>query len=233
MTEDDSRAEEYHAQLYEEMSGQAVAEFAGERLVSFYKANPTIAQKPLNLLSESRALLNSSYLSAALIHAFITIEVLIKEVFGRPLITGAIHHEGLADIIVQMAFAAKHLDPYTVFTQKVFSEIAGIDLTQHKRATATVNILEEVKALQKKRNCVIHRGETVTKHEAETAIAVAAEIMGVLFVALAKKLGFHVHEDYKLCTDSSCQWPQRMRDIMKLGGTSPVLLNSPLSSPAN
>jgi hypothetical protein len=215
MTWQEAAEDEAYSKLYAEISKEAIAEFGGERLVSFYHKHPDKAEKPLNALIEARKLFAASHYSAAVIHAFIAIEVLIKEVFARGLIYGSIHNDALADEIVTLAFSSMRLEGYTRFASKVFLEIAGIDLTKHLRTGASTHIKKEIDDLQGKRNKIIHNGDTGDKDEAEKAIAVASELMETLFPALVGKLGFHIHDGFRLCTNWTCKLPKERREHLK------------------
>jgi len=56
---------------------------------------------------------------------------------------------------------------------------------------------------------------SATKVEAEHAVAVAAAITQELFPPLAKALGYHLHDGFRLCKDWICLQPEHIRKIME------------------
>ena len=74
MTEQEAQYEQWMADLYEEHSKEAVAQFTLECLQSYYLKDPLLASAPFRSLTESRVLL-ADHPSAALVFAATAVEV--------------------------------------------------------------------------------------------------------------------------------------------------------------
>jgi hypothetical protein len=51
--------------------------------------------------------------------------------------------------------------------------------------------------------------------EAEHAIVVAIAVTEELFPVFAKSLGYHLHDGFRLCSDSICLLPAHIRKIIE------------------
>jgi HEPN domain-containing protein len=194
--EDAMRDEAYEAmsrELYPDHRAQAIEEFTSERLQSYYLQNPDVAVKGALSFKEAKALLKNGHASACIVFAVAAVEQFLKAALLRPVVFGLIHMKSLADLIVEVATDQNGgLDRYKKLLAGLFKALADIELSSVRRDFAQRPLLEEVKALQDKRNAIVHRGEQATTVEAEQALAVANAVFSEVFVQLLASLGLRV-----------------------------------------
>jgi hypothetical protein len=98
----------------------------------------------------------------------------------------------------------------------ILKEAAHFDLQTYSRVGANKNLWDEITEIQKRRNRILHAAEIVTILDAEMAIAIAAEVVEVVFPRVAQNLGFHIHEGFKLCAKHDCS-PEWLAMRKRLG----------------
>ncbi len=109
--EQEAAAEEYHEKIgrawardnaaelakefFEDNYEEAVRVFTTERLQSYYVQHPELAVPALNTLGYAQSLM-PTYPQAALVFAVSATEIIVKDVFLRPIVSGLVHSEDLA-----------------------------------------------------------------------------------------------------------------------------------------
>lgn len=174
-------------ELYPEHKEQAIDEFTWERLQSFYLNNPEILFPGIDKLRESEALLEL-HPSASFVFSITAIELFLKSSLLKPVVHGLIHNEALAEIVVESALGQSGFDRYKKLMSRLFEELAGIDIAALKRSNSNIPLLNEVFEIQKIRNGIIHRGESVTVEQAKVALNVATAI----FLKVVEKMLFAI-----------------------------------------
>jgi hypothetical protein len=194
--EDAMRDEAYEAmsrELYPEHRDQAIEEFTFERLQSYYLKNPDVAVNALGSYKEAQSLLEHGHPSACIVFAVTSIEQFLKAALLRPVVFGLIHMESLAALIVDVAMDQNGgLDRYRRLLAGLFKDLAGIDLGAVCREGSPKSLLEEVKALQERRNSVVHRGAKATDEEAKHALHVANAVFSQVFIHLLAALRLQI-----------------------------------------
>lgn len=194
--ENDARYDEFIEQLsnglYGDHKQRAIAEFSTERLKSFYVQHPAVMRPAVDALQEGRWLQENDRFSAALVFYVSAIELLFKSTLLRPVIYGLVHHEGLAEVIVNYTLGQTGYDRYENLLKELFSGIAGLDLAEIRRDTATQSLLGECKTFQKKRNDIIHRGTRCLYPDAEGARIVTVAVYDMIVVPMLSSLGLKV-----------------------------------------
>lgn len=212
----DAARDDFYDSIRAELTPEIIAEFKSERLTSYLDSHRTIAEKPFRALAEARKLQSDSHETAAFIHAVIASEVTIKTVFIHPLVIGVVHNEVIAPIITDMVLGQTRGQFQKVegLFLNILNEIANVDLKTYLRSGSKTPLLNEIFEIQRKRNGIMHKADEATKEEAQYAVAVAAEILEQVFPKVAKELGFHVHEGFKLCRNWLCSQPESVKAIM-------------------
>jgi hypothetical protein len=205
MTPDEAAYEEYMSRLYDEHKQDAVEQFTGERLQSYFLDNKLLAQPALNALITARNLINTNA-TAAFIFATIATEVGLKETLLKPIVFGLVHTESLASLITDLTISHAGMDRYRELLLRVLRDHGGVDLDSFRRSGSDKLIWEEIRSVQKKRNGILHRAETASADEANTAIGVASAIVETIFSAVATNMGFHFHENLSICNDWKCKY---------------------------
>ena len=90
------------------MSAQAIREFTNERLQSYYLNNPDMAKTALGMMSEMTALVKDHRV-AAMLFAASAIEITIKHLLVKPMLSGLVHNETVAALV--MALTPREVGP--------------------------------------------------------------------------------------------------------------------------
>jgi len=196
---EDAMQEEWFAQMYAEHAEQALSEFRGERLRSYYATHPDIAESAVVALDDARTLRPVS-LAASLIRATTATELGIKSLLLRPIVFGLVHSESLAGAITEMVMAHQALDRYRDLLIGILNEHGGVDLKTFRLIDKSCPLLEEVSQNQKVRNDAVHKGSIPSQQQCDDAIAIGKAVIEDLFPQLVAKLGFHQH-GARLCDD--------------------------------
>jgi hypothetical protein len=141
---------------------------------------------------EGRRLQANSHSSAAVVFFVSAIELLLKATLLKPVVHGLAHSEGLAEVIVEQALGQAGFDRYTKLLAKLFKELAGLDITTVAREKRFLPLLTECTAQQELRNKIIHRGESATTDQAESARLIAVGVYDLVVVPMIECLGLRV-----------------------------------------
>ncbi len=52
----------------------------------------------------------------------------------------------------------------------------------------------------------MHQAQIVTSDEAILALSVATTVLEILFPTVVKRMGFHLHEGFKICDNWKCKY---------------------------
>ncbi len=133
--------------------------------------------------------------SASLVFFMTCIELLLKATILKPIVSGLVHHEALAEIIVAHVLGQAGFDRYDKLLEIIISTFTDLELKNISRDDEPAKLFSECKALQKIRNKIIHSGEVCTKEDAEQArivsVAVYELIVKPIIGALNLKVGEH------------------------------------------
>lgn len=213
--ESDAARDAFYDEVYEQVSKEAVENFTAERFRSFYDRETAIAEKPYCSLVQARALILTTHHTAAFLHAAIASEVMLRGVVLKPIIYGFIHSDSIAPLIVELAFGSTGLERIKKLLAKIFQDVSAIDLMAYRRPGSAKALWEEIVQIQKRRDLIVHRAEVASKDEAEMAITVAAAVTEELFPSLAKSLGYHLHDGFRLCSDGVCSMPPELKKLIE------------------
>lgn len=188
----DAMYEEISRELYRDHKAQAIAEFTSSRLQSYYIDNSWVMRPAVEAIQEGRRLQANNHSSAAVVFFVSAIELLLKATLLKPVVHGLVHSEGLAEVIVEQALGQAGFDRYTKLLAKLFKELAGLDITTVAREKRFLPLLTECTAQQELRNTIIHRGESATTDQAESARLIAAGVYDLVVVPMIECLGLRV-----------------------------------------
>jgi hypothetical protein len=184
----------YQAQIYDD----AIKQFTGERLQSYYLANPTLGEPALGALDYAQALLPRQPL-AALVFATTAMELAIKVVLIKPIVSGLVHTEGLATFITDLTTQHTGMDRFQDLLTEILAMFGGVDLKTYTRPNSKRTLWQEIAEVQKVRNAVIHRGERAKDSMAHLAVAVAATLLRKIFPLILQKMKLHLHPPLTVC----------------------------------
>lgn len=179
-------------ELYPEHKEQAIGEFTADRLRSFYVKHPTVMVPAVLAFHEGTTLRNLEKHSAALVFFVTSIEVFLKASLLKPVVYGLVHHEGLADILVELSLGQSGFDRYQGLLRDLFLSLADVDIKTIQRDGAQNNLITECKDLQKIRNDIIHKGARCEFADAEHAQIVCDEVYAKIVCVMLAALGLKV-----------------------------------------
>lgn len=190
--------------LYEEHKVEAINEFTTERLTSYYLENCDLAKPAVNSLNEARSL-SESHPTPSLIQAAIAMEVALKTTLLKPIVFGLVHTESVASLVTDLTLAHGGMERYRKLLFKILNDHGKIDLNVFKRDDSSSLLWEEIGTVQKIRNKIMHRGETANPENTQLAICVAETLIETIFPQLMNEMGFHLHDDYRICNNWTCK----------------------------
>jgi hypothetical protein len=181
-----------------DMANRAIEEFQTEQLQSYYREHLDVAERPIGKLDEARSLLDCNH-DAGLVFAMTSIEVGLKSILVRPIITGLVHNESLSEFITDLFVKSAKPDGVLEVVNRILKEYASIDLKTVSVSGHKKSYWEEFLQAQKSRNAILHKAEVSTKAEAEKIIELAAHLWNDLFPAILKSIGLHTHNNRTIC----------------------------------
>ena len=122
------------------------------------------------------------------------IELLLKATLLRPVVYGLVHHDGLAEIIVDQTLGPAPFNRYQKLMAHLFVELAGIDIKVVSRDSVSMPLLSECTEIQKLRNNIVHRGSQCTSEQAESGAKVSRAAYELIVVPMLRSLGLTVVE---------------------------------------
>jgi hypothetical protein len=196
-------AAELTKEAFEENYQQAIDEFTSERLQSYYLKKPELAVPALNSLSYAKELLDPFH-KAALLFAVTSTELTVKNVLLKPIISGLVHTEDLADFIADLTTTHTGMDRFHKLLTGILAQYGGVELKTFKRNSSNKTLWEEITVVQVARNAVVHRGEHSELTAAVLSISVAETLLNDIFPRILKNLGLHLHKPITVC---ACKLP--------------------------
>lgn len=192
--ESDAAYEEGMSLLYEEFKQIYQDNFIYERIDSFYKENPNIVKAPIKNLADSRALFEKGFLTAAFLHAVISIEVGIKAVAIKPILYSLTINRNAGDLLYKHTFKQKSLQYIPKFYYQIVKDISGLDFRTIFRGDIESSIWDEWSVLQELRNKVVHQGVSVELIETKNAIDVASYVCNEIIPSILDRFSCHIEE---------------------------------------
>ena len=159
---------------------EAVGCFVDGRLRSYYVQHPDVAQKALGALTYSKALLTQGHAKAALVFAGSAIEIGYKAALLRPIVSGLVHTEGLAEGVMTLATGHTGIERFFDLLTAVLDEFGSVDLKTFVRSGVKRRFWDEMKEVSVLRNDIIHKGDDVTLEAAATAVEVAEALLDTI-----------------------------------------------------
>jgi hypothetical protein len=180
------------AEEWDRHISEAVGCFVDGRLRSYYVQHPDAAQKALGALSYSRDLLIQGHAKAAVVFAVSAIEIGYKAALLRPIVSGLVHTEGLAEGVMILATGHTGIDRFFDLLTAVLDEFGSVDLKTFVRSGAKRRFWDEMKEVSALRNDIIHRGDDVTLDAAATAVEVAEALLNTILPAVLHTLALEL-----------------------------------------
>ena len=187
MTYEDAWQEEAYDQMVRDIleshQEDVIDEFVAERMASYYRNNPDLAEATENILFEAKSLLNVSA-TASLVFSRAAIELALRDVILKPIAFGMVHDENTGSLMVELAVGNQQ------FTKLLFSVLQdyGVDLKNIDRNNGSNNLWAEIQEIAKIRNQILHRGKTASKEQAEQSLEIASILLNKLYPFLRNQI---------------------------------------------
>ncbi|HEU5406394.1 MAG TPA: hypothetical protein VFU48_01405 [Nitrospira sp.] len=191
-------AAELAREFFEDNYEEAVQVFTSERLQSFYVQHPDVALPAFDTLNYARSLM-PMHPRAALVFGATSTELVIKNVLLRPLISGLVHVEDLALLVVEQSTSKTGLDRFHKILSGILTEFSSFDLSTFQRSGSSQTLWQEIKTIQEVRNGVVHRGETVAEEVARRSMEIADTLLNILLPDILSQLKLHTHPPMTIC----------------------------------
>ncbi|MGZ4978285.1 MAG: hypothetical protein ACXV8O_14105 [Methylobacter sp.] len=203
--ENDAAMDAFYTEMREQLSPEIIYEFTSERLQSYFLSYPEAAKPAYLALEESLHLRNAGFFSAAFLFAVLATEVAVKTALLKPIVHGLIHNLPASTLITDLV-VRNGLDRIEKLLFASLNSVANIDLKSFCRPSSSQELWSEIKALQKKRDHLVHRAQMPSSAEAEIAISVASEVLSNVFPTVIKAIDLHLHEHGRICNDPLCEY---------------------------
>jgi hypothetical protein len=190
-TPEEMARDQWYSELVDDVSKQAIDEFALERLRSYYIANPNLVKDVVSVFKEAKKLIDISP-SASLVLFTTAIELGLKTALLKPVIYGLVHNESVADLISDLVVRQNGFDRFKPLLAQVVSEYGGIDFDTFTIEGHEKTMWEEITVLQKARNGVVHRGELAPFESTILSRDVAVMIIGNYLPSVLGGLGLEL-----------------------------------------
>ena len=187
MTYEDAWQEEAYDQMVRDIleshQEDIIDEFVAERMASYYRNNPDLAEATENTFFEAKSLLNVSA-TASLVFSRSAIELALRDVILKPIAFGMVHDENTGSLMVELAVGNQQ------FTKLLFSVLQdyGVDLKNIARNNGSNNLWAEIQEIAKIRNQILHRGKTASKEQAEQSLEIASILLNKLYPFLRNQI---------------------------------------------
>jgi hypothetical protein len=203
-TPEDIAREEGLSDLIDQVSKEAVDQFAFDRLRSYYLGHPDVAVNAISTFREAEKLQDTSP-TAALVLYTTSIELGLKAVLLKPVVYGLVHNESVANLVSDLAVKQNGIDRFKLILASILAEYGEIDFNAFKVEGRKTTIWEDITHLQIVRNSVVHRGETASVVNAALARTVATLIFGSFFVSVLQGLGLEYAKGGRITNAYSVQ----------------------------
>jgi hypothetical protein len=204
-TEFDVAYDDYISRMYEEHKKEAIAEFTGERLSTYFINNERLAKPAIQALFSARNLITINS-TAGFIFAAIAMEVGLKSILLKPIVYGLVHAESVAALITDLVVSHTGMERYRKLLLQLLQEHGGVNLDSYRRQGSNRSLWDEIKNVQTLRNGIMHNADLVSCENSEIALSIAAEILENIFPLVVKNMGLHLHDDFRICSDWKCQY---------------------------
>jgi len=188
---DMAHAEEAWQETVYGIKEEALIEFGEERYKAFFSNNPEMHLTALEILDESKSLLNNQHFSASVIYSFITVENILRDLILRPLVWGTFIDEEVASFITSNILSNR-LDQMSKFTFHFLDKNIGLDLRKTMRPNQTKPLWQEIEELRILRNHIAHKGIKCDEDSAIRALEIAEYLYNGIFLRVLDTADFKI-----------------------------------------
>jgi len=180
------------AEEWAEREREIVKSFTQERLKSYYIGHPDLMREAQRALTDAKNLLAAGHVNAALVFAGTALEVGYKAALLRPIVSGLVHNEAFADLIMGLTTEHTGLERFSGLLTAILAEFAQVDLKSFVREQSNRQFWDEMKMVASDRNAIVHKGIDAEEAAASTAVAVADTLLNVLLPKVLGSVGLKI-----------------------------------------
>ncbi len=158
-------AEEAWQETVNGIKEEALIEFGEERYEAFFIQNPEMHINTLEIVDESKSLLDNQHFSASVIYSFIVVENILRNLILRPLVWGTFIDEEAANLITD-GILNNRLDQISKFIFHFIKGSINLDILTTTRPEQTTPLWQEINELKLLRNHIVHKGAKCDKYSA-------------------------------------------------------------------
>ncbi len=184
--------QDHAEELYEVHYDLVTRDFTQARLKSYYLLHPDVAVPAARAVEYAKSI-PPQFATAGFVFAATSVELTWKACIARPLVSGIVLFEALAQSIVEKA-VPKYTGPpgLGALLSAVLRETAAIDLTTYKITGSRLLLRDEINDISGKRNEALHQGKAFDWHAAAFAIEVADRLLQEFLPKLLSTIGLSV-----------------------------------------
>jgi len=177
MTIQDAEYEAGMEFLYSEFAKTYESEFIFNRVYDYYKENLLAAKPAILNLEISKKMFKQEDFSSALIHSMIFIEVILKNLLYKPVISAMAIDERASHFLCNVTISRKSIPSINNKFYEILDDVLKFKLKEEKWDDQSKKVFDEIAIFQDKRNKTIHEGVLATKSDAELIIELSNYIL--------------------------------------------------------
>ena len=140
-------AEEAWKETVNGIKEEALIEFSEERYEAFFISNPEMHLNTLEIMAESKELLDNHHFSASVIYSYIAVENILRDLILRPLVWGTFIDEDVASLITD-SILNNRLDQIQNFLFHFIKGSISLDIRTSTRPDQTTSLWQEISELK-------------------------------------------------------------------------------------
>jgi len=136
-------------------------------------------------------MIDSKFPDAGFVFSFATIEIILRNMFLKPILHGSFMDQYVADLVVEEILHTKHSSVEKILFH-VLKYSAGFDFETYKRPRVKITLWTEIMNIRNQRNKIIHKGVSVTSSEARYSYKIAAHLAKIIFPKIINNVGLKI-----------------------------------------
>lgn len=196
-----AHAEEAWKETVYGIKEEALIEFGEERYKAFFSNSPEMHLTALDMLDESKNLLNNQHFSASVIYSFMTVENILRDLILKPLVWGTFIDEEVASFITTNILSNR-LDQMSKFIFHFLDKNIGLDLRKTLRPNQSEPLWQEIEELRRLRNHIAHNGIKCDEDSAIRALEIAEYLYNGIFLRVLETADFEIDSANRIALKS-------------------------------
>ena len=166
-------------------------EFQEERLQEYYLDKKNLPRLINQHLDKAKKLIYANFAEAGFVFSFIAIEIILKNIFLKPILHGSFMDQYVADLVVEEILQTRGSSIEKMLFG-ILKYSAHFDLATYKRPGIKETLWEEINKVKIQRNIIIHRGKTLSLDQAKYIYGIAIHLNKIIFPKLLGGIGLKI-----------------------------------------